>query len=65
MVSKQSQVIDNLLSSFCRYVISCLSSSFSLLFVLSSEVILSAILFPIKSPAVSAVFLTTRLEEVS
>ena len=44
--------------------ISCLSSSFSLLFVLPNEVILSAILFPIKSPVASTVFRTTHLEAV-
>ena len=41
-----------------------LPSSFSLLLVLPSEVILAAILFAIKSPVASAVFWTTRLEAV-
>ena len=41
-----------------------ISSSFSLLFVLPAEVTLSTILFPIKSPLVSAVFLKTYSEEV-
>ena len=40
------------------------SSSFSFVFVLRTEVILSAILFPIKSPVASAVFCTTLLEAV-
>ena len=39
--------------------ISCFSSSFSLFFVLPNEVILSAILFPIKSPVASAGYWTT------
>ena len=38
--------------------------SFSFSFVLPIEVILSAILFPIKSPVASAVFCTTLLEAV-
>ena len=44
--------------------ISCLSSFFSLLFVLPTEVILSAVLFPIKSPVAFAGFWTTLLEAV-
>ena len=40
----------------------CISSDFS--FGLPIEVILSAFLFPIKSPVASAIFCTTLLEEV-
>ena len=44
----------------CRFLV--FDISFSLLFVLPTEVVLSAILFPIKSPAASAVSWTTLLE---
>ena len=44
--------------------ISCLSSSFSLLFVFPTEVILSAILFPTKSLVAFAVFHTALLEAI-
>ena len=62
MESKQCQVINNLLSFFWCYV-NFLSLAF-FLFTFCFEVILSAILFPIKSPVVSDVFWATHFEAV-
>ena len=57
MISKQSQVINDLLSFSDGIIISSSSFvSFYLFFDLPSEVILSAILYPIKSHVASALF---------
>ena len=53
-----------LLSFFWWYVNFLTFVFFSLLFALPTEIILLAILFPIKSPVASVVFLTTLLEVV-
>ena len=66
MFSKQSQRINNFLYFFWCYIssLSFILFFFYSLFVLPSEVILSAILFPIKSTVASAVFWTSCLEPV-
>ena len=50
----------------CRFLVFYLFHLFFLffVFVLPTEVILSAILFPVKSPVAFSVFLTTLLEPV-
>ena len=58
--SKQSKIINNLLPFFWRNIYFFWLFSF----VLPTEVILSAILLPIRSPVASAVFCTTLLEVV-
>ena len=64
MVSRQSQVINSLLSVFWWYVDFLSFIFLSLLFVLPNEVILCSISSPIKSSVASAVFWITRLGAV-